>query len=200
MSDEARASGLVSQVVAAEVRRRGLDGVVIASPPGPEATLLDRWLRPHTRVDFPDAARARRVADALGVDEETAWQLAPLGSARKDRLLVVHPAHKSRVLLEDLLAPSFPLGDLWGHQLARWCGSVRPPKPLEGLHAGHFEAVERALMHWLERGMPRVQAFAPLPAELAATVEGALEAGRSLASTPLIPKLTPWTLGIDPSP
>lgn len=200
MSEEARVSALVAQVVGNEIRRRGLLGAVIASPPAPECDLLERWLSPSVRVERVGPGLAEAARHALGTDGDLPWLAAGLARAEEGRLLAVHAAHKSRVLLEAPFAPCFPLGDLWGHQLAEWCGSVTPPPVLSGARSRHLEPVERAIAAWLEGGLPRAEAFHPLPPEISAAVTSALEAGRSLASIPLVPKLTRWTLGIDPSP
>ncbi|UCC26303.1 MAG: hypothetical protein JSU98_04210 [Gemmatimonadales bacterium] len=199
-SEEARVREVVTQVVTQALRTRSLEGVVVAWPPSPEGALLARWLRPTMSVRVGEPNRVAGLVDAAGGDADAAWLAWGVSTARRDRLLVVHPGHKSLVLLDAPLSPCFPLGDLWAHQLEAWAGATTVPRALAGLGRAAFREVEEALRLGLDEGAGTRTALATLPVETALRVRRSLETGRYAVRPPLIPKLSPWTPGVDPAP
>ena len=198
--EEARVRDLVTQVVAEAVRCRQLGGVVLGAPPSPEAALLERWLQPTLAVRVAAKGRIDPVVDALGGDRDAAWLGWALAEARRHGLLVIHPGHKSLLLLDGPLAPCFPLGDLWAYQVEEWAGAATTPRALGGVDGPTFRRVEEALRQALEEGVGIGAALSTLPGDTAQQVRRALAAGRSVSRPPLVPKLSPWTVGVDPAP
>jgi hypothetical protein len=198
--EEARVRDLVAQVVAEAVRSGQFGGVVLGAPPSPEAALLERWLQPTLSVWGADQGRIDAVADALGGDRDSAWLGWALAEAQRHGLLVVHPGHKSLLLLDGPLAPCFPLGDLWAYQVMEWAGAATTPRALGGVDGATFRRVEEALRQALEEGVGIAAALSALPGGTAQQVRRALAAGRRVARPPLVPKLSPWTVGVDPAP
>lgn len=200
MTREGRVRGIVVQVVGEALRGRGLRGVITGAPPSPETALLERWLAPAFPMRAADPGAVTRVTEALEGDDEAAWDAWATALGRREGLLVLHPGHKSILLLDGPLAPCFPLGDLWGYQVREWAGAAARPTVLRGLPQEEADAVEEGLRRGLEEGVGVERGLAGVDPGVARRVRDALGAGRRLARPPLVPKLTSWTVGVDPAP
>ncbi len=196
---------LLADVVLAEVSRTRAAGVVLASPPGVATDLLRGWLEGRTHVVIPDPAIVSAVGRALaavGTDGErvegAAWRAVaetwgvgkgflPIGSTNKTELLLDPAPLPARVL---------PLGDVWASQLREHLGSASLPPVLAGAAPDEVAAVEGALREYFERGLAPDAAFGGL-GELEQPVRAALDAAEARTRGLLVPKLTPWTVGLD---
>ena len=201
-------------VIRAEARRRGCDGFVLASPPSPEATLLAERLGDALLV--PDAEDGRALADTLagryGVAPRLARDLAwralaaargagpALGDERR-AWLVVAATHKLALLLDPAPPPArvLPLGDVWAGEIRAVAGDVSLPPVLQGMARETVDAVEDALRAYLEHGHPMRDAFSRLTPRWGRRVLEAIDAASGNRRAPLVPKLTAWTVGVDPA-
>lgn len=199
------AGAVAAGVVAAEAARTGRCGVVLASPPGPAADLVRRWLTPAVPVRAPDAGAVADVAGALAAAgapgllvEALAWRAVAEALGAAEGLLPVGCTSKTELLLDPgpLPARVLPLGDLWASVLAAHLG--RAPLPPILAHAAPEEvaAVDDALAAYLERGVPPGEAFGAL-GPLAAPVRHALDAAEARRRGLVVPKLTAWAVGSD---
>jgi hypothetical protein len=202
---ERRVRGVVAEVLREALRARGARGVVVTGPTGPERALLLRWLTAEgLEVAEPDPARVEAVARALaggtGEPDEDARGFA-LGAVARHLAhpdhLVLSPQTRTHLLLEGAAAGILPLGDLYASTVAVWARGVSLPATLAG-RSERLAPVDRALAAFLEGGRPLAEALDPLPVALRPLVERALRHGSSRTRPPLVPKLGPWTPGIDP--
>ena len=206
MTDESERRGrIVADVVAAEVARTGRRGVVLASPPGPEADLLAGWLPEGIPLRRPDAGAVSDVAGALaaggapGAHVETlAWQAVALAQALSQSLLPLGAINKTALLLEDAPLPArvLPLGDVWATDVESWVGRATLPAVLRNASRSEVAAVEAALRDYLQEGVAPDAAFAPL-GTLGPAVRKALDAAEHRRRGLVIPKLEKWTVGTD---
>jgi hypothetical protein len=199
------AGGVIANVVVAEAARTGREGVVLASPPGPLAELLRRWLAPFLRVHAPEAGAVADVAGALAAAgapgylvEALAWRSVAEALGAAERLLPVGCTSKTELLLDPgpLPARVLPLGDLWASVLAAQLGRVPLPPVLAYATAEEVSAVDAALAAYLEQGVSPDEAFGAL-GPLAAPVRGALDAAQTRRRGLVVPKLTAWAVGSD---
>lgn len=204
-AESERAARIVGEVVAAEVARTRSLGVILASPPGPEADLLARWLSPTLPLRHPepgavsDVAGALAAADTPGAHVEAlAWQAVARAQSLSQRLLPVGTTNKTMLLLEDapLAARVLPLGDVWATDVGRWAGGAALPALLRNASMEEVAAVEAALRRYLQEGVSPSDAFTPL-GPLAAPVLAALDAAEHRRRGLVIAKLEGWTAGID---
>ena len=200
-----RVAGIVREVVAAEVARTRSRGVILASPPGPEADLLARWLPSTLPLRHPDPGAVSDVAGALAAAgapgthvEALAWQAVARAQALSQGLLPVGASNKTWLLLEDapLSARVLPLGDVWATDVERWAGTAVLPAVLRDATPDQVSAVENALRNYLQEGVSPGEAFAPL-GSLADPVRAALDGAEHRRRGLVIPKLDKWTAGID---
>lgn len=199
--EEARVRGVVLEVLRELVSARGARGVVVGAPPSPEGALLERWCRGEVLVERVPEGLAESVTAALRGGSEEGWAAAATAVGSQTALLVVHPATKTRLLLEAVPhAACYPLGDLWASQVEGWCGGTTLPRILASEGPDSAALVEGALRRGLDQGMGVASALAALDPGLREAVHRGLEAGRFLARPPVIPKLGAWTLGVDPAP
>ena len=135
----------------------------------------------------------RHLVDAL------AWEAAAHLLAAREDLLAVHPAHKLLLLLDPPRGTVFPLGDLWPGEIRCFAGTAATvPPSLAALPVEAGEEVEAALRSGLEGGGDLAAALDRLPGEIRTRVEVGLARSRPVGRPPLVPKLTRWTLGLDP--
>lgn len=200
-----RQARIVGDVVAAEVARTRRRGVILASPPGPEANLLARWLPATLLLRRPepgavsDVAGALAAADTPGAHVEAmAWQAVAHAQALSQGLLPVGTTNKTLLLLGEAPLPArvLPLGDVWATEVKRWAGRAALPAVLRDAAPAEVAAVEEALRNYLTEGVSPDDAFAPL-GSLAAPVRAALDAAEHRRRGLVIPKLEKWTAGID---
>jgi len=152
-------------------------------------------------LEHVPAGMAESVTAALSGGPEEGWAAAARAMGSEAALLVVHPATKTRLLLEAVPhAACYPLGDLWASQVAAWSGGTTLPGILASRSRDEALRVDEALRRALDLGMGLASALASLDPGLREAVRRGLEAGRSLARPPVIPKLGAWTLGVDPAP
>lgn len=203
--DSERSGRIVAAVVVAEVARTGCRGVVLASPPGPEADLLAEWLPGELSLRRPDAGAVADVAGALVVAgapgshvEALAWQAVARAQALSQELLPLGTVNKTTLLLEDAPLPArvLPLGDVWASDVERWVGRATLPTVLRNARPDEIVAVEEALRDHLQEGVPPDTAFARL-GTLGPPVRAALDAAERRRRGLVIPKLEKWTVGID---
>jgi len=199
------AGAAIANVVVAEAARTGNAGVVLASPPGPPADLLRRWLAPSIRVHAPDAGAVADVAGALAAAgapgflvEALAWRSVAEALGAAERLLPVGCTSKTDLLLDPgpLPARVLPLGDLWASVLWDHLGRVPLPPVLAYATAEEVFAVDAALAAYLEQGISPDEAFGALGL-LAAPVRSALDAAQTRRRGLVVPKLTAWAVGSD---
>lgn len=204
-AESERAGRIIGDVVAAEVARTGSRGVILASPPGPEADLLAGWLPSSLPLRYPDPGAVSDVAGALAAAdapghhvEALAWQvvaraqslsrgLLPLGTINKTALLLGHAPLAARVL---------PLGDVWATDVKEWSGGAVLPAVLHDATQDEVALVEHALRRYLEEGVAPGDAFGPL-GSLEAPVRAALDGAEHHRRGLVVPKLDRWTAGID---
>ncbi|GMV08120.1 MAG: hypothetical protein AMXMBFR53_43950 [Gemmatimonadota bacterium] len=205
MSPETRLAERVAAVVAAEVRRLGLEGVALASPPGPGSDLLARWLSPVGRVGTPDPGAVSDVAGALAAAgapgaavEGLAWRAVADALAAAERLLPVAATDKTGLLLDPAPLPArvVPLGDVWATTVRALAGRATLPPVLAHARPQDVERVEAALRAYLEEGLGPDAAFAAL-GPLGGPVRRALDAAEGRRRGLLVPKLEAWTVGAD---
>lgn len=205
MRREGLIAARVAAVVRAEVRRLGLEGVVLASPPGPAGELLARWLAPAGRVAAPDAGAVADVAGALAAAgapgravEGLAWRAVADALAAGERLLPVAATDKTSLLLDPSPLPArvVPLGDVWATRVGEIAGGAALPPVLAHASPEDVERVEGALRAYLEEGVGPDAAFAPL-GPLEGPVRRALDAAEARRRGLLVPKLEGWTVGAD---
>lgn len=204
-AESERAGRIVGEVVAAEVARTRSRGVILASPPGPEADLLARWLPSSLPLRYADpgavsdVAGALAAADAPGTHVEAlAWQVVARAQSLSQGLLPLGTTNKTALLLEDTPLPArvLPLGDVWATDVKRWAGGAALPAVLRGATAEEVVLAEHALRQYLEEGVAPGDAFNPL-GSLAAPVRAALDAAEHHRRGLVVPKLERWTAGID---
>ena len=192
-------------VVAAEVARTRCRGVVLASPPGPEADLLERWLTATVPLRRPDPGAVSDVAGALASVgapgahvEALAWQAVAQAQALSQGLLLLGTTNKTTLLLEDAPLPArvLPLGDVWATDVKRWVGRATLPTVLRDATDAQASAVERSLGDYLQEGVARDVAFTAIGA-LAPLVLAALDGAERNRRGLLVPKLQKWTVGAD---
>ena len=195
----------IVEVLAAEVRRTGCAGLILASPPGPESDLLASWLPPGLPLRLPDPGGVSDVAGALAAAgapgshvEALAWQAVAQAQALSGGLLPVAANNKTFLLLDDapLAARVLPLGDVWATNVVRRQGRATLPGVLRGADEAEVAAAEDALRGYLQDGIPPEAAFAPLGVR-AKAVRAALDAAEHRRRGLLVPKLEGWTVGID---
>jgi hypothetical protein len=206
MTDEATRTGrIIAEVVAAEVRRTGCRGVVLASPPGPEAALLGRWLGETLPLRRPDAGAVSDVAGALAAGgapgrhvEALAWQVVAAAQGLAQDLLLLGATNKTVLLLEDAPLPArvLPLGDLWASDVARWIGDATVPTVVGDPSHGNVAIVDASLRAYLVEGVAPEVAFGPLGGD-APRIRAALDAAERRRRGLVVPKLEAWTAGID---
>jgi len=199
------AGPVVAGVVAAEVKRSGGCGVVLASPPGPSAELVRRWLTPLVRVAEPNPGAVADLAGALAAGgapaalvEDLAWRTAAEALGAAEGLLPVGCTNKTQLLLDPgpLPARILPLGDVWASTLLGRLGHAPLPAVLARATPVEVAAVDGALVEYLERGAAPADAFARLGA-LESRVRKALDRSEPRRRGLLVPKLTPWAVGSD---
>lgn len=200
--DPRRARRIVCGVIRAGIRDTGREGVVLAAPPSGPGDLLGEWMEEEGLLfEPPDAVR--RVARKHGlpsVDDPEVYRAAARLLARRRNLLPLHPIHKTVLLLGGAPPPEplLPLADVYASELNRWCEPVPRPPLLEDRDAGTVEAVDRALVGYLEERLPWAEAASGLDEELRDAVAGALARGRWYRLwSPVTPKLGHRTPGID---
>lgn len=206
MTKEAERQGrIVAEVVAAEVARTRCHGVVLASPPGPEADLLGRWLPGTLPLRRPDPGAVSDVAGALASAgapgahvEALAWQAVAQAQALSQGLLLLGTTNKTMLLLADAPLPArvLPLGDVWATDVERWAGRATLPPVLRDATDAQVAAVEKSLGDYLQEGAAREVAFTALGA-MASPVLAALDAAEPHRRGLLVPKLQKWTAGSD---
>lgn len=199
------AGPVVAQVVATEVARMGGHGVVLASPPGPSAELVRRWLAPSLRVVVPDAGAVADIAGALAAAgapgalvEMLAWRAAAEAVGAAEGLVPTGCTNKTELLLDTgpLPARVLPLGDVWASTLQARLGVASLPGVLARATPVEVAAVDGALVEYLERGAAPDEAFGRL-GDLGSQVRNALDRSEHRRRGLLVPKLTPWAVGSD---
>jgi len=201
VTEEARVGGIVVQVLREALRSRGLDGIVLGAPPSPEGELLARWCAGGPRLVVIPEREVEPVERVLRGGAEEAWIAAARVLGARDGLLVVHPANKTRLLLGPVpAAPCYPLGDVWAGEVAGWIGNASLPPVLASVDPALAGDVEARLRRGLEAGAGVTRALSGLDPRITAAVERSLAHGRVAGRPPLVPKLGPWTLGLDPPP
>jgi hypothetical protein len=130
--------------------------------------------------------------------EALAWQAVARAQALAQGLLPVGTTNKTALLLEDAPLPArvLPLGDVWASDVEAWSGRATLPTVLLGSARAEVAAVEEALRNYLQEGMAPEAAFAPL-GTLGPRVRAALDAAERRRRGLVVPKLEPWTAGID---
>lgn len=195
----------IAAVVAAELRRTGRAGVVLASPPGPDSDLLVEWLGPVARVHVPDAGSVGDVAGALAaagapgtVVEALAWRSVAEAWAEAEGLLAVGSTNKTQLLLDPAPLPArvLPLGDVWASWIRGRLGRAALPPVLAHATPDEVAAAEGALKDYLEGGIAPEGAFGVLGATGDA-IRAALDAAEHGRRGLLVPKLEGWTAGTD---
>ena len=210
---EDRVSRVVVAVVAEAIREADAHGVVLASSPRPETTLLQRWFTAAAiTVRIPDAEVVRAVADSLeaslnGRDSEAvarsneeAHRAAARVIANRERLIPVSAANKTELIWAERLPPEplLPLGDLYASQIHALAGSCTAPPPLGDIEPDRIRAVDEAIARVVEDGVRPDVAFAELPPELRNAAFSAMHRSAWRGTLPpVIPKLSKRTLGVD---
>ena len=201
MTEEDRVRGIVLQVLREALRTRGLAGLILGAPPSPEAALLARWCGPDPSLVHLAYREVEPVERALAGARDEAWMATARVRGAREGLLVVHPANKTLLLMDPVpSAPCFPLGDLWAGDVESWAGGATLPGVLTEVDPALAREVETRLRAGLDAGGGITRALSGLDPRLAAAVMSALGAGRLAARPALVPKLGPWTLGMDPPP
>lgn len=199
------AGPVVARVIAEEVSRTGGHGVVLASPPGPAADLVRRWLTPSLRVVSPDAGAVADVAGALAAGgapgtlvEALAWGVTAEALGAAEGLVPVGCSNKTELLLDPgpLPARVLPLGDVWASTLHASLGRAALPAVLAWASPVEVAAVDEALLEYLEWGVAPAEAFGRL-GRLEQPVRDALDRSEVRRRGLLVPKLTPWAVGSD---
>ena len=160
---------IVTGVIREALRERELSTVVLLRSHSPGHDLMSEWLE----ADFPERGVAVRSEDRAPADRSA---------------LVLDPAPKDVLLLEgprpgaDLL----PLGDVWSSRvLARDVDAELSP-------------TEAALASVFEEGRGLDALAERLGEAEASGVRARLLATAPLLRPPVVPKLTEWTIGVDP--
>ena len=195
----------ISAVVLQEVERLGCCGVVIASPPGPGARLLQEWLAPAVTVRLPDPGGVSDVAGALVANgasgravERLAWRAVAEALGEAEGLLCVGDTNKTQLLLDPgpLPARVLPLGDVWASRIHAITQRWALPPALTHASPDQVALWEDALRAYLLQGLPPATAFAPLGPQ-ADALRRALDAAEGTRRGLLVPKLDAWTVGAD---
>jgi hypothetical protein len=202
-----RLAELVGAVTARALVDRGASRVALLDDGGPEAELAAGLLAASL-----GAARVVRVAetgpllDPLLRLEEGGDPSRAADEARRTLARLVpdavaaHPANKTALLLGDSLPPEplLPLGDVWAGEVARLAGGWSAPPAVRAMAdaAGGVDRLDAALRARVDGRDPT--ALEALPAEAAARVRNAFEAGRAGRLYPrIVPKLGARTLFVD---
>ncbi|MEE8148655.1 MAG: hypothetical protein V3T24_13685 [Longimicrobiales bacterium] len=210
---EDRVARVVVAVVAEALREADARGVVLASSPGPETALLERWFAAAAiTVKTPDAEVVQAVADALETNrsgdaaEAAAWAneearraVARLIAAREE-LIPMSAANKTELIWAKRLPPEplLPLGDLYASQIHALAGACTAPPPLAGIDPDRLDAVDKAVAQVVEDGVRPDVAFAQLPSELRdAAISAMTRSAWKATLPPVVPKLGRRTLGVD---
>lgn len=210
---DARASALVSAVVAQALRDSGAGGVILLDDGSTQAAVAARWLEPALGTgrfmtvgaepdDEPDD-------DEPDGDEVVAWRLRQEAlrararrAAARDSWLTAHAATRTTLLLTRVPPPEpiLPLGDLYAHEIVELAGDVALPPDVAELarRAGGIPALDHALARLLDRREAPADALLDLDPPLRDVLRRRLRAGRFWRPRlGLVPKLGPRTIGVD---
>lgn len=202
--DELHARTVICGVVAQAVADAGAAGVALLGATSPEGRLLAAWLsdglgptRLHA-VRGPDPAAL--AGDPIAADE--AHRAEGRVMARKQALMLAHPACRTVLLLSVALPPErlLPFGDVPASVLERWAGGLALPEDVRGLadSAGGLPSLDAAIARWLDERQPLEAALEVLPEAARSAVADRLGLHRSARRWPrIVPKLGPRTLWID---
>jgi len=160
---------IVAGVIREALRGRGLSTPVLLRRDSPGHRLMSDWLE----ADFSACGVTVRVEDRAPTDRHA---------------VVLDPASKDVLLLEGPLpgADLLPLGDVWSSRVRA-----------RDVHA-QLSGTEAALAAVFEEGRGLGALADRLGEAEAATVRARLLATAPLLRPPVVPKLTEWTIGIDP--
>jgi hypothetical protein len=212
---DAREAPIIVEVVRGVLRDRGAGGLVLVTPPGPEATLLEGWfttaaipvLRPGPRqvarlLDaFRDAGPAGDAGEDGGAaEQEEAWRAAGRVLAHREGFLPAHAVNRTALLLLGAALPPeplLPLGDMPASRVLELTGACSLPEPFGAL--GRDPAAVAAVDRFLAHREGRLPGDAPpLPAPLEAGILRRLAAGRwAMGAAVVIPRLGARTPGAD---
>lgn len=192
---------VICAVIVEAVRASGAGGVLILEDSSPQGELVHGWL-----TEALGRSRVWRVttlaSNVHGTDPTDAQVVAARQLERERYALLAHPASKTELLLGGRMprADLFPLGDLYATQVAQLAeGCTLPPNVAKIADAaGGIEAVDAALMRWIEGRESMAASLDGLAPESRRDVAELYERGRFHRLRPrLVPKLSARTLGVD---
>ncbi|MEX0893364.1 MAG: hypothetical protein WEB88_14450 [Gemmatimonadota bacterium] len=177
---ERRVAAVVAAVVRQALADAGATVVHVQAPDTPAGALLLDWLV------------------GAGLDAVPAGPEAAAGGS----VLDAHPADKTWLLLAGAppTAALLPLGDLWGSRVAALASGWQAPPAVAALveRCGGVDALDGALMAWIDGRAGADDALHGLPAGAASALREAFEEGRlHRRRAGLVPKLGGRTVGID---
>jgi hypothetical protein len=207
MSDTASASAthakvVIGGVMRAAVRDAGANGIVLLESETADGRLAYDWLAEALGQDAVIASPAPGRDAAGTIETEEHARAAARITARRQRLLLAHPACKTVLLLSECAPPErlLPFGDVYATQMAEWAGEVTltdDVRELAGL-AGGPGPLDAVLRDWLEGRNALRRAVGVLPDAARAAVLDRLRRNRGLRRWPrCVPKLGTRTLWID---
>jgi len=203
---EARVARVVVAATRALLRDRGREGVVLASPQGPEGRLLAGWLEDggipvhHPREERLTVLRSAMAGARLSQErvEEEVWRMAAVWEG--DRLLPTFPVNRTALLLAPI-PPGvgyLPLGDLPASEVLRLTGEVTLPDPWATLGGsrGGVEALDHLLDWWEHNGEGEPPGLPP-PGDAIHLLAGLRTRLPELGFPRVVVKLGSGTVGLD---
>jgi hypothetical protein len=198
----AHAKAIIGGVVRAAVHDAGANGIVLLASETPDGTLAHEWLAAALGRDAVVASPPPGREAAGMIDAEEYGRAAARIVARRQRMLLAHPACKTVLLLSESAPPErlVPFGDVYATQLVEWAGEATLSDDVRELAdlAGGVGPLDTALRDWLEGRNALRRALEVLPDSARAAVLERLRRNRGPRRWPrCVPKLGTRTLWID---
>jgi hypothetical protein len=191
---------IIGGVIRQSIEDAGALGLLVLEPDSPEGRLVVEIAA--SAIGRDRVGGTERAVEGDPVMAAEAERMRARVAARKETLVVAHPANKTSLLLSRDVPPEslLPLGDLYASQIEAMLGSATLPEDVAALAqaVGGVSVLDAALRGWLEERRPLVAALELLaPAGRPAVVER-LRANRAVRRWPRrVPKLGARTLWID---